>query len=1382
MKRKVRSLYKVGFVFIALLVFGSFVISSSHGAERFWIGGDGDWTVPDNWDDGDGGPGVPGAGDSVYHLYGDTITYNTTDNPALHYVELDDGTLSQNQGTLTIGTSTWVEGNGFYIGSSGGYNLSGSGALYLPTNGGNWLTIAGVFNQDGGTATVDITSLDGVYTQNSGIYTTGDFYVWGRHDINGGSSDAVGILVNREEGVVNNYGGKQRATVLYLAEDAMGGTYNLYDGGSLETGSSVVSERYSGGKFNQYGGTHTTNDLILGNLASMDGGTLYRGEGTYNLSGGDLYSTGIAKIGNEGIGYFNQTGGNFYANEVWIGVHDNSLYGSYGEYNLSGTGYLQANYLIIGGKDGVNKPGVGVFNQNGGTVQAGGLWVADTEGSVGTYNLYGGDLTVNAYNVVGMRGQGTFNQYGGTHTANYLLELGGSSTANGTYNLVDGVLATNGTIVGSSGTGTFVQGKDPLSGDITSGGTHTVSGDLILGANGGIKGEYNLHGGDLNVDGWAIVGQSGSGYFSQFGGKLELTGGSSDLYIGQNAGSYGEYNLADGSLVTGWQYVGWHGIGVFNQDGGRNVAGQEFNVGTESGSRGTYTLYAGDLETNNAFIGRSNGSVGVVWHSGGTHTVAGNLILGDQAGSEGTYNLSGDSLTSTLTVNGYTIVGNYGKGDFVQTGATHTTDSLWMAEGAGAQGTYDLQDGQLIVAGNAEIGRSGTGLFTQSGGSASINNDLWLGLSGSGRYQQSGGSIGITNGLWLGLGLSGLGSYELSGTGSSLTTGYAVIGDYGTGKFVQQGGSNSVTWDLNLGQESGSTGSYELSDGALSVGGAERIGVSGEGSFNQTDGSHRVTSDLVLANNSGSKGSYDLQGGVLRVGYDTDNNPTSGSTFVGMNGIGTFTQTGGTHTISGGLTLGQEAGSEGTYSLNAGTSGEPNNGILSLGQHEHIGFAGKGTFTQNAGTHTIGRDLVLGNDPTGSGTFNLNGGILSVASNTYVAWNGTGKFNQSGGTHTVAGNLYIGHEATGNGTYKLTGGLLDVTGLDEDNFYRLGYTVIGHNGTGVFNQSGNSEFKARVLVLGGGPYAGDDPAESTGTYNMDGGTLTASLIEVGRDDGKGIFNQTGGSVITDTLAMGDYTGGDGQYTISNDATLQVNGNAEIASATGDGKAVFTQKGASSVTVTGTIWVGNYASTATNGTYDMQSGSLTAPEMIVSQGGHFINSGGTVEIAETTNRGIISGTGEFTGNVTNYGTIEPGSSPGTMTIDGNFTQDSAGTLVIELGGYTQSTEYDFLNIVGNATLSGFLDVNLLSGFDPVADATFNIIHADGELTGAFTGWDLPGLTGGKSFEIVYDYEADDVYLKVLGGGEPPIPTPEPGTLLLLGFGIATLGFAGRRYRN
>ncbi len=76
----------------------------------------------------------------------------------------------------------------------------------------------------------------------------------------------------------------------------------------------------------------------------------------------------------------------------------------------------------------------------------------------------------------------------------------------------------------------------------------------------------------------------------------------------------------------------------------------------------------------------------------------------------------------------------------------------------------------------------------------------------------------------------------------------------------------------------------------------------------------------------------------------------------------------------------------------------------------------------------------------------------------------------------------------------------------------------------------------------------------------------------------------------------------------------------------------------------------------------------------------INSTGTGTL---TSSGTISGPGTVQGNVVSSGGTSPGSSPGILTITGNYTQSLPGYLLIEIAGLIPGTEYDRLNITGTA---------------------------------------------------------------------------------------------------
>ena len=116
-------------------------------------------------------------------------------------------------------------------------------------------------------------------------------------------------------------------------------------------------------------------------------------------------------------------------------------------------------------------------------------------------------------------------------------------------------------------------------------------------------------------------------------------------------------------------------------------------------------------------------------------------------------------------------------------------------------------------------------------------------------------------------------------------------------------------------------------------------------------------------------------------------------------------------------------------------------------------------------------------------------------------------------------------------------------------------------------------------------------------------------------------------------------------------------------------------------------------------------------------------------------GTLKGNGgTLQGAVENRGIVGPGESPGTLNIQGDFTQTTDGKLVIEIGGNTPGL-FDVLNVSGKLTLGGTLEVNLLNGFTPGANDTFNFLTF-GSIAGAFDHFILPTFGNGETLHLSF----------------------------------------------
>ena len=337
------------------------------------------------------------------------------------------------------------------------------------------------------------------------------------------------------------------------------------------------------------------------------------------------------------------------------------------------------------------------------------------------------------------------------------------------------------------------------------------------------------------------------------------------------------------------------------------------------------------------------------------------------------------------------------------------------------------------------------------------------------------------------------GGATLNQTTDNLTSLVERVGDNATGTFVITAGTNSADL-ISVGRGSSGTGTFTQSGGVVNLTTTGTVG------------------QLIVGDASGSTGAYNLQGGSL-LALDV---------FVGLSGSNgggrTFTQSGGTATITNSLSLGGTTGgttpyTAGSYALSSGTLNSAN---------VFVGLSGAGTFTQDGGVNNItggvsGVDRTLwvaaayGGPSTSTGTYTLNNGTLNaqteyIGGSVATGGGGTGTFNHVAGTNNVTGQL-----AVVTGTYTMSGGNLIATGTDpvyqaidiESTFALNGGTVTA-NGSGLVN---NGNFN----MSSGGILTGTGTKLNNGTFTATGGLITIT----GVDTTKGVLTNSGTLKFTD---------------------------------------------------------------------------------------------------------------------------------------------------------------------------------------------------------------------------------------------------------------------------
>jgi len=355
-----------------------------------------------------------------------------------------------------------------------------------------------------------------------------------------------------------------------------------------------------------------------------------------------------------------------------------------------------------------------------------------------------------------------------------------------------------------------------------------------------------------------------------------------------------------------------------------------------------------------------------------------------------------------------------------------------------------------------------------------------------------------------------------------------------------------VCGNLRLGSTAGS-GSIEMTGGELSVpvGGSEFIGFNS--TFTQSGGTNTISDALdgfkyhsLELGHSGGSGTYNLSGtGVV----------STGGLVVGDNYTGTFTQTGGTISMTFGTYIGYNG--NGTYNLSGSgqlLAGDPTGGGSERAANfECIGFQSNGTFNQTGGTHVIDGYLTMGAYHSGSGTYNLDDGAFSTATGLYVGVDGSAIFNQSGGNNLASGGLTLGVERYSHGTYNLDGGLLTISSLTKGSG-----TATFNFGGGTLQASSSFSTSLPMTLTGIGGNANIDTAgyevmlsgdlSGEGGLNKLGlGTLTLGGVNTYTDNttvSDGLLAlASSGSLLLDISSSGDSTSILGEGAIDLDGTL-----------------------------------------------------------------------------------------------------------------------------------------------------------------------------------------------------------------------------------------------------
>jgi autotransporter-associated beta strand protein len=848
---------------------------------------------------------------------------------------------------------------------------------------------------------------------------------------------------------------------------------------------------------------------------------------------------------------------------------------------------------------------------------------------------------------------------------------------------------------------------------------------------------------DSTATGNFVVTASGTriaqGLNFQEGGNIQLTGGTISLTGATTSGD------ANGLIQTNAAMTGTATIdsNIQVKTDVAGVNGTLLKLVANDGAAATDLVVNGSISASpgatfqlrlgGAGNGRITSNLGTALNSAiqqgnttwsGTWTIAGNQTWGASSGitlgSGGAFGATGKLVLGDSTAD----IQSIGSGGIIAGNATPTTP-ITIKSTLSTTGTTDVRAGTVEVAGSLSgVGLTlGNGTLTTSGtlrlsdgttaGSATFSGDVAFGVASGNKIV--GGAAG-TSVLTLN-----------KSTADDLTTA-VVLGGAGTNennlRLVKQ---NSNT--LTISGANTFTGSTTVEGGTLLLSNQNAIQNStltlsgGAANFSSTVVGNAFTvgglagaGNLALQNNAGTPAAI-----ALSIGGNNQNasysGVLSGAGSLVKNGNGTQTLSNASNTFTGAVTV------------NSGTLS-----AASLG-----GFGSARSFTLGGGTLSY----------TGSATVSTNNLNLNVTANSVLEVSNSAATLRTGGTLSGSGQLTI----NGPGVVALGQNIANAT-------YGNGFTgnIVVSNGATLSLRNQNS-----MGSTGGGVAAGTTTVQNGGTLLLDPfsqSSISYNSETIAFQGTSTLTNRLNGQTSLATTLTG---------AISTAGTLTVNTREDVVTSnavsielsgaiTGNGGINFGTTGGRA----GTYIVSNN-SNGYLGATNVKSGTLVLNGNISTSSLTTVESGATLGGSGTV--------GDLT--ILAGGSLNPGNSPGQLTVDGDYNQ--AGTLNLELNGLTAGTQHDQVNVLGTVTLSGLLAATI-TGYTPAVNDLLFIILNDGTdaVSGTFSGLAQGAnvLLGGQNWLI--SYQANSSGGTFTGGNDVALlAVPEPHFALLGGLGVLVL---------
>jgi outer membrane autotransporter protein len=1022
-----------------------------------------------------------------------------------------------------------------------------------------------------------------------------------------------------------------------------------------------------------------------------------------------------------------------------LNVAQTVVVGTAGTLSLAGGQFFANNYQNSGaitspGSVAISFSGAGtVVNNAGGTIT--GSPVAIFTGmqpvsitNFGTITGSGTAIVINGGGTVTNEASGsitsTSNQAIQVTTSSGMVNISNSGTISSSFGGVGFGNAAGGTVTNNASGIIQATGINSLGISSDSMGLVTViNSGTISGVTSGIQ--FVFAGSVTNNAGGFIgqTGANGSGIF--FGNGGSVTNNTSGIIQGTGANSIGIASAPTGNMlkIVNSGTISGLQTGVSLSGTGDSITNSSSgSITAPAPATGAFTqgiMVSGSSESI-VNAGLISGENGIVFNAGGTVTNnSGGTIQGTGRNDNGFNSNTGSAIYAFTNTSPVTVV-NEANATIKGVG----TDSWGIHTGSTP---INITNYGVISGTVNAINVNGGGTFTNEAG-AVITSTTFQPISVT-----SGGIENIVNSGIITSSFGGIGFSNGNASGTITNNAGGAIGGTGAGSF---GIATSSTNVINV-----------INSGGI-AGGGSGISLSGGGSITNNAGAEIVApapttgafTQGILISNTAAK--------IVNAGL-----------ISGENGI--VFDTGGTVTnMKGGTIAGISRNDNGFDSITgAGIDAFQNTALVTV--TNEAGATIKGFGTDSWGIHTgitpmniINFGLISGTlsaiNVNGGGTF-INEAGASITSTTFqplAVTHGTEDIINFGTISSTFGGIGFGVPAGGGSVTNNVGGVISGTGPGSFGIASGGTSqsimvinsgvISGSSGIDLGTGGGSITNNATGSITG---FSGSavDLASGSNTTIVNSGTISSvsgNAIHFEGSASGSVTNNLGG-VLSGGGGQSAILSGTGAISLSNAGTIngavnlgnaantvtliaggKINGNLNLGP-NAESKLILDGTGAQTIgqAVTGTITnLGSLTKQGSGNWIIDFNQELTAPVSAAMLAGTFTVNGTLTSSQVTTAPGaILNGSGKIIGNLTNSGVLSPGNSPGTFTVNGNYTQNAAGTLRIQVASVS---EYSLLAVSGHASLAGTLQLIGLGGFMLHPGDQLTFLTAKGGVSGSF----------------------------------------------------------------